>query len=124
MANFLKLEIGARAAALGGAFVGLADDATAAYWNPAGVALSENFQITFQNTELYADMNQTFLAASYPLLADFSAGLYVNRLDIGDFEETTLAEPEGTGANFSAQDLAIGLSLHSINRSCLGGYNR
>ena len=112
-ANFLKLEIGARAAALGGAFVGLADDASAAYWNPAGVAIPKNLQLTFQNTDLYAGMKQTFLALSYPFLSNISAGFYVNYLDIGDFQETTILEPEGTGASFSAKDLAVGFALSS-----------
>ena len=31
-------HLGARAAAMGGAFTGVADDATAFYWNPAGIA--------------------------------------------------------------------------------------
>jgi long-chain fatty acid transport protein len=40
-ANGLNLNgFGARATAMGGAFVGLADDYTAVYWNPAGLALS------------------------------------------------------------------------------------
>ncbi len=39
-ANGLNLNgFGARAAAMGGAFVGLADDYTAVFWNPAGLAL-------------------------------------------------------------------------------------
>jgi len=40
LANGLNLNgFGARAAAMGGAFVGLADDYTAVYWNPAGLAM-------------------------------------------------------------------------------------
>jgi len=40
LANGLNLNgFGARAAAMGGAFVGLADDFTAVFWNPAGLAL-------------------------------------------------------------------------------------
>lgn len=39
LANGLNLNgFGARAAAMGGAFVGLADDYTAVFWNPAGLA--------------------------------------------------------------------------------------
>lgn len=39
-ANGLNLNgLGARASAMGGAFVGLADDYTAVFWNPAGLAL-------------------------------------------------------------------------------------
>ena len=36
-AHFLRAGLGARAYGLGGAFVALADDTTAAYWNPAGL---------------------------------------------------------------------------------------
>ena len=36
-ANFLKLGAGARAEAMGGAYAAVADDATALYWNPAGL---------------------------------------------------------------------------------------
>jgi hypothetical protein len=36
--QFLKIGVGARAAAMGGAFVGVADDATAMFWNAAGIA--------------------------------------------------------------------------------------
>lgn len=40
MANGLNLNgLGARAVAMGGAFVGLADDYSAIFWNPAGIAL-------------------------------------------------------------------------------------
>jgi hypothetical protein len=38
-AEFLEIGVGARALALGGAFVSQADDGTAFYWNPAGLAL-------------------------------------------------------------------------------------
>ena len=39
LANGLNLNsIGTRALAMGGAFVGLADDFSAIYWNPAGIA--------------------------------------------------------------------------------------
>ncbi len=35
--TFLKIGTGAKSQAMGGAFVGLADDATALYYNPAGL---------------------------------------------------------------------------------------
>ena len=40
-AEFLKIGIGARALGMGGAFVSVADDASAAYWNPAGLVQLE-----------------------------------------------------------------------------------
>ena len=36
--QFLKIAIGARAAGMGGAFVGVADDASSVFWNAAGIA--------------------------------------------------------------------------------------
>lgn len=36
-AYFERLEVGARAIAMGGAFAAVADDASAVYWNPAGL---------------------------------------------------------------------------------------
>ena len=35
--DFLTLGVGARPLALGGSFAAIADDSTAAYWNPAGL---------------------------------------------------------------------------------------
>jgi hypothetical protein len=37
--------VGTRAAGMGGAFVGVADDATAIYWNPAGLAAGSYFSL-------------------------------------------------------------------------------
>lgn len=44
--DFLTNGIGARSLGLGGAYVGVADDATATYWNPAGIAgVQNNYQV-------------------------------------------------------------------------------
>ncbi len=41
---------GARAMSMGGAFVGVADDAEATYWNPAGLTQLEGAEIAYTNT--------------------------------------------------------------------------
>lgn len=46
VAEVLTMGAGARPLAMGGAFVGLANDATAAFWNPAGLALIDDIEIT------------------------------------------------------------------------------
>lgn len=44
--GFLVPAVGARAGGLGGAFIGLADDYSAAFWNPAGITQLEGAQVT------------------------------------------------------------------------------
>jgi len=44
--NFLKIGVGARAAALGDAFTVLVDDSTSLYWNPAGLARIKERQLS------------------------------------------------------------------------------
>jgi len=46
LAPYLRMGTGARALGMGGAFVGVADDATAAYWNPAGLAWTSGYEVT------------------------------------------------------------------------------
>lgn len=48
--DFLTEGVGARAMGLGGAFAGVADDATASYWNPAGLALVETVEASFMRS--------------------------------------------------------------------------
>ena len=45
-ASFLEIGVGARALAMGGAFCSIADDGTAFYWNPAGLAFMRRPQLS------------------------------------------------------------------------------
>jgi outer membrane protein OmpA-like peptidoglycan-associated protein len=52
----LKIGQGPRAAALGEAFTGLADDATAIYWNPAGLGQVAGHQFAISHQQWFADI--------------------------------------------------------------------
>ena len=56
--QFLKITVGARAAGMGNAFVAIADDATALYWNAAGIARIETdkSQLSLNHAGWLADM--------------------------------------------------------------------
>lgn len=61
-AAFLKKSVGAKAIALGGAFTSVADDPTAIYWNPAGLALIQMYSVSA--------MGSTGASDKYPGLKD------------------------------------------------------
>jgi hypothetical protein len=56
--------IGPRAEGMGGAFVAVADDATAAYWNPAGLATGALFDLQVS----VAEGSTVFVGAGLPML--------------------------------------------------------
>ena len=63
-------SVGIRAQGLGGAFVGLADDATATWWNPAGVGGGPYFDLIaeYSRPDLAPDQSRVAIAAAVPSL--------------------------------------------------------
>ena len=61
--SYLGTGIGARALGLGTAFVGVADDFSAAYWNPAGLGQIENNEISGGLSHFTYNNDNTFLGA-------------------------------------------------------------
>ena len=47
-AKFLSIGVGSKAVAMGGAFTSIADDATAMYWNPAGLSYFNTKELYFK----------------------------------------------------------------------------
>ncbi len=110
-ANFLKIGVGPRAEAMGGSFVAMANDWTALYWNPAGIARLEHTEIGFARTDWIVDITHSFFGAVYSPGAKWGTfGFSINYLDMGEMERTTPAEPEGTGSYFNSSDLAVGVA--------------
>lgn len=108
-ANFLAIPVGARATSMGGAFVAVANDATAAFWNPAGLSrLSQNsVTATHANWLVETDLNWLGVVIKF---RESALGISINQLDYGDEEITTPFEPNGTGQRWDALDVAFGLS--------------
>ena len=67
-AEFLKIQVGARAIGMGGAFTAVADDATAPYWNPAGMVYLPYREVLPQHSEKFGSLvNHDYLGAVIPL---------------------------------------------------------
>jgi hypothetical protein len=68
--EFLRIGVGARALGMGSAFAGLADDGTAAFWNPAGLATLTSREITAMHAEQFGSIvKYDFLSYTMPLSA-------------------------------------------------------
>jgi hypothetical protein len=105
---FLKIGVG-RCTGMGEAFVAVADDATAAFWNPAGLALAQKRQAIVNHIDWVADINHEYLAFVMPTRAG-NVGISVTALSLGEFEETTIDTFQGTGRTFTGTDIAFGVS--------------
>ena len=60
---FLKLDVGARSAGLGGAYTAVASDATALYWNPARMTTMIGTDVTIIHTQWFQDVSHEFIGA-------------------------------------------------------------
>ncbi len=107
-APFLSVEVGARAIGMGGAFVALANDATALYWNPAGIARLNGIGVTLNHTNWLAGTYFDYAGVALSLGSVGSFGLSFTSLTMEDMDVRTIAYPEGTGEKFGASDFAIG----------------
>jgi len=109
-APFLGIGAGPRAIAMGGAFVAVASDPTALYWNPAGISRTGLTQAFVEHTNYLLGTSYNYFGAVVALNEDNAIGLSVTNLAYGSEEVTTIDQPEGTGETWNANDWAIGLS--------------
>jgi hypothetical protein len=104
-AQFLKLGVGARADAMGEAYVAVAQDPTATYWNPAGIATVPGPEIVFTHNEWISDVRHEYLAGVHAMQGH-AVGFFVGLLHMGTLEGHD-ANGEFTGS-FRAYDVAAG----------------
>ena len=109
-APFLEIEVGSRAIGMGGAFVAIANDATAIYWNPAGLSRISKSEATLIHTNWLVGTNFDFVGVVVPMGYLGSIAVNVISLSTDEMEVRTVQRPEGTGEKFSYGDLSAGLS--------------
>ncbi len=106
---FLKINVGARAVAMGGAFTGLADDESAIYYNPAGLAGVEENRFILGYHNYFVDIQSGLAGAIFPLGYRSALGVYANYLNYGEFDATDVQGNE-TGETFGGGDLLLGVA--------------
>lgn len=114
--EFLNIGVGARAAAMGNTQAALANDVTAGYWNPAGLAnVQGSPQFGLQHSEMYGSIGKfDYLGFAYPFKDSMrTVGLSVIRFGIDNIPNTlSLFNSDGTVnyssvKGFSASDYAF-----------------
>ncbi len=130
--EFLSIGVGARALGMSNAFVSVAGDATAGYWNPAGLLqIESNLQVALMHTEYFAGIAQyDYGSLAFNTDENSALGFSYLRFGVDDIPDTSeLIDSEGNInydriRSFSASDNAFILSYaRRINENLDIGVN-
>ncbi len=109
--SFLRIGVGARPAAMGGAYVAICDDITACAWNPAGLTHIEGGQLALTHIAWAADIDYNHACYGLPIgLFDGVVAVQFGSLST-ELLETTEYHPFGTGRKFTFGDWLFGISI-------------
>lgn len=103
--SFLLQPAGARGTALGFSYGAVAGDASALYWNPAGLSLLSKPELNISQTWLFEGTGHTFLAYAHPVGKRVGvAGAYIRQASSGFEKRET---PFDTPRDFSVSNQAL-----------------
>ena len=95
----------------GGGAAATATGMDATFWNPAGLAMSENsVDAIFSNRQYFADIDNSFFGIATDL-GDYKIGVSVRTFNVGDIDETTVFYPDGTGQVFTPNFSILGATF-------------
>ncbi len=86
----LKIPVGPRAIAMGQAFVATVDDATAVYWNPAGLNQMGGTELFAEYDQYISTIQYDYFAAATKLGNEAALGLGIKLLSTGNDQATDL----------------------------------
>lgn len=89
--SFVDIGAGSRSASLGNAFVGLADDPSSLFTNPAGMSFFGTPSVMAMTTNQFGLVNSHYFSAIYPLSSSKKMSVGLGAISSGDdlMQETT-----------------------------------
>lgn len=110
--QFLKLPVTADGISMSGAILTSVKGASSVFWNPAGVSMitRSSFEATSQYGKWQDFFNLNTFSFGVSLTPSSAIALSGILLTMDKMEVTDEFNPNGTGQNFDAQDLALGLT--------------
>ncbi len=114
--QYLKITPDARSSAMGGAVVGLINDVSALYWNPAGITSIDTGKVSIltSHTRYFAGNSVNFAGAVFKPGKLSYVGISVLSLNFADMDETSEFQPKGTGRKINISNTLIGLTYAKI----------
>ena len=122
-AEFLTIPVGTKAMGMGGAFTAVADDITAAFYNPGSLSRIEGNQFLTTYSDWLVGSKYSWIGLGIKVSNDDYIALSVTSLNYGEEEVTTISSPDGTGEMWDASDIALSLSYsrNLTDRFSIGG---
>ncbi|MBI4656650.1 MAG: hypothetical protein HY746_07890 [Elusimicrobia bacterium] len=109
--SFLRHPVGARAGAAGFWQAAVVDDATAVYWNPAGLSLVKKPEVNFAGTRLFEDTDYSFFGVARHIGKNKGFGAGYIRQSSGGFEKRTNPFESGTGFSIYNEAFFAGFGM-------------
>jgi hypothetical protein len=108
-AQELRIPIGARETAMGGAVISSVSGIEAFFWNPAGAVRGQRTEAFLSYRGYIADMSVSYFAVNSPM-AFGTIGVSAKILSLGDIIVTTENDWDGTGEVYSVNVPVLGLT--------------
>ena len=122
-AAFLRIPVGARGTSMGGAFVSIANDPSALFWNPGGLPRMQQYALAVDHSPWLPGLSFNFVGLVLPIGSIGTMGLSVAALTTEEMLVTTPDRPLGTGETFDAGSYVVSLAYgrYLTDRFSIGG---